>query len=345
MGSSKPRSGFTLVELLVVIAIIGILVALLLPAVQAAREAARRMSCGNNLKQLGLGLHNYHDTYKIFPPALLNSGRLNQNNFSYGHSWGPGQNVLNTTGWTMLLPFIEQAPLHDSYNFNVCSSMSDPNCTDNVAGDDTINDGLYNARLEVLECPSSPTKGEQRNNGAGGTGFYSMRNAWRTNYFFATGVFTDYNRRYDQTNGDKRQGVFGNNGAANFAHIADGTSNTIALGEAVGGSLYKTSANYGPWGLTGTHTCCHGRVVSNNSYDPTTGGIEYTAAQKRDFHINAAYNNDALGRQYAWGFGSKHPGGAQFTFADGSVTLLSEGMDYGIFLHMNYVHESRPTGL
>jgi prepilin-type N-terminal cleavage/methylation domain-containing protein/prepilin-type processing-associated H-X9-DG protein len=339
MGSSNTRKGFTLVELLVVIAIIGILVALLLPAVQAAREAARRMSCSNNLKQLVLGVHNYHDTYKIFPPALLGSGRYN--NAGY-HTANGG--VKNTTGWTLLLPFIEQAPLHDNYNFNVCSSSSSP-YGHAVAGDDTMNDGLYNSRLEILECPSSPTKGEQRSTGAGGTSFYSMRNAWRTNYFFATGNFTDYNAKYSSTNGDKRQGCFGNDGAAHFAHIIDGTSNTIALGEAVGGSLYKTSVNYGPWGLTGTHTCCHGRVVSNNSYDATTGTISYHPNHKRDFHINAAYNNDSLGRQYAWGFGSKHPGGAQFALADGSVTFLSEGMEYAIFLHMNYVHEQRPTGL
>ena len=207
-----------------------------------------------------------------------------------------------------------------------------------------INDGLYNARVEILECPSSPTKGERRTNKPGAQSVYSMRNAWRTNYFFATGVFTDYDTDYSTKNGDKRQGCFGNNGAAHFAHIIDGTSNTIALGEAVGGSLYKTSANYGPWGMTGTHTCCHGRVVSNNSYS-SAGMISYTANHKRDFHINAAYNNDSLGRQYAWGFGSKHPGGAQFALADGSVTFLNESMEYGIFLHMNYVHEQRPTGL
>jgi prepilin-type N-terminal cleavage/methylation domain-containing protein len=170
MGSSKSRRGFTLVELLVVIAIIGILVALLLPAVQAAREAARRMSCGNNLKQLGLGLHNYHDTYKIFPPALLNSGRKDA-------PFGGTQQTLNTTGWALMLPFIEQAPLHDNYNFNACSSSDNARMPGPIAGNDLINDGLYNARLEILECPSSPTKGEQRTNAAGTENVYSMRNA------------------------------------------------------------------------------------------------------------------------------------------------------------------------
>src|SRR5688572_21241712 len=100
MAAHRRPRGFTLVELLVVIAIIGILVALLLPAVQAAREAARRMSCGNNLKQISLGLHNYHDTYKAFPAGWFDFGGA-ANNFE---SWG----------WSaMLLPFVEQQPLHD----------------------------------------------------------------------------------------------------------------------------------------------------------------------------------------------------------------------------------------
>ena len=113
----RKTRGFTLVELLVVIAIIGILVALLLPAVQAAREAARRMSCNNNLKQFGLALHNYHDTYKVFPSGTINAG-FNQHASMLPHK----QNILNHTGHELVLPFIEQQPLHDAINFNIASS-------------------------------------------------------------------------------------------------------------------------------------------------------------------------------------------------------------------------------
>ena len=105
MSRRKPGRGFTLVELLVVIAIIGILVALLLPAVQAAREAARRMSCNNNLKQLALSAHNYHDTYKVFP--------------SSANHRDPAPRPSNGFSWiAKVLPFLEQGPLHDTLDFN-----------------------------------------------------------------------------------------------------------------------------------------------------------------------------------------------------------------------------------
>src|SRR5690606_18181536 len=119
--SRTPYQGFTLVELLVVIAIIGILVALLLPAVQAAREAARRMSCGNNLKQLGLALQNYHDTYKVFPPAHIpfnTAYPTTPRNETSADNYGPSWMVL-------ILPFMEQQPLHSKIDWS--QSMSHAN--------------------------------------------------------------------------------------------------------------------------------------------------------------------------------------------------------------------------
>ena len=114
---ARRRCGFTLVELLVVIAIIGVLVALLLPAVQAAREAARRMRCTNNMKQLGLAVHNYHDTNKVFPASV------------YGYkACDPGGGVLPdplplaVSGWVATLPFFEQTAIATKYNYNAAAS-------------------------------------------------------------------------------------------------------------------------------------------------------------------------------------------------------------------------------
>src|SRR3712207_5906889 len=111
------RRGFTLIELLVVIAIIAVLIALLLPAVQGAREAARRAQCTNNLKQIGLALHGYENAHGAFPPAVIYSGSC------YYSNGGRGL-VLNTTAFTLLLPYLEQQPLHAAYNFEQASSGS-----------------------------------------------------------------------------------------------------------------------------------------------------------------------------------------------------------------------------
>ena len=114
------KRGFTLIELLVVIAIIAILIALLLPAVQQAREAARRTQCKNNLKQLGIALHNYHDVHRVFPPSRLNVG------FHGGPVYATPRpaRYKNATGWTLLLPFIEQGNLYQQYDHNQAASWS-----------------------------------------------------------------------------------------------------------------------------------------------------------------------------------------------------------------------------
>jgi len=157
------RRAFTLIELLVVIAIIAILIALLLPAVQQAREAARRTQCRNHLKQIGLALHNYHDTHLTFPASVYSSGRSPS-----------GGLVTNVTGWIMLLPFLDQAPLYNQFDFNHATGTYDGggNCPDSslfpvsggtptksLAGTDagiTANVALGSTIIPVFFCPSDP---------------------------------------------------------------------------------------------------------------------------------------------------------------------------------------------
>jgi type II secretory pathway pseudopilin PulG len=326
-----------LVELLVVIAIIGILVALLLPAVQAAREAARRMSCSNNLKQLGLAVHNYHDTYKIFPPARLASGQHTSNAALI-------QNVKNTTGWAVMLPFFEQQAAYDQYDFHVCSSSASR--YGKVFGDDTMNHAIYSARYKILECPTHVDAGENRTNRAGSENLYSMRDAKRTSYFFSTGNYTDDNSIYPNLISRRLSGLgaFGSDGAARLDDISDGTSNVIALGESVGGRT-KTNANWGPWGLNGTRTCCFGRVVANDNVRVPGSGLTYNAAHARDYHINSAYRNDAQGRHFAWTFSSMHPGGAQFTLCDGSTRFIAETIEYLTLVRLARILDGEPVSL
>jgi prepilin-type N-terminal cleavage/methylation domain-containing protein len=346
-SEARRVRGFTLVELLVVIAIIGVLVALLLPAVQAAREAARRAQCSNNLKQMGVALHNYHDTYKVFPPGRLSSGQHTLGNNVQMVRGG----VKNTTGWAMLLPFVEQQAAYDQYNFNVCSSSARRSgypATAPVMGDDTINLAIYSARYSFLECPSHDKAGEQRTEHPGTEELYSMRNARRTSYFFSSGRYTDDNSPYQTYLIGRRLrgiGAFGTDGSARLDDIMDGTSNAIAIGESHGGPGHKTNDSWGPWGLNGTRTCCFGAVLDAQATDVAVGvPITFTAAHARDYGINGAYNNDPMRRSFAWTFRSIHPGGAQFLLCDGSTRFIAETIDYLTLVRLAYIADGEVLG-
>ncbi|MFN3152465.1 DUF1559 domain-containing protein [Bremerella sp.] len=199
----KPR-GFTLVELLVVIAIIGVLIALLLPAVQQAREAARRMSCSNQLKQIGIALHNYHDTFGKLPPGIVTS---------------------NQTCWlTHILPQIEQSPLYDQ--IDSVGAFNEP-WEDVTAMVSTGATPLAKTVIDGYICPSDTGDGINKRLGS------SPNQFGKSNYI---GVFSAY---YNSTNatatngsgGSDRQATFYDNSDTAFRDITDGLSNTIIVAE------------------------------------------------------------------------------------------------------------------
>ncbi len=319
----RPRSrrAFTLIELLVVIAIIAILIGLLLPAVQKVRGAAARMSCQNNLKQMGLALHNFADSkgQGRLPAALIHSGRYN--NPSGKPYEGPevsykGQPyvVYNHTGFVALLPYIEQDNLFKQYNYGYLASSSSPYGIA-IGQDPNPNPNRIAAQqfVKVYQCPSDDNPGPQMVDTPRGTGFYERDSLRRSNYLFNTGAYTDYDAPWAQTSTSAR-GAFGNDGAASITNMVDGTSNTIAIGES---TQIHTSSAYGPYWGAGTHTAVHGRGY----YDQFQPNYPYGTCS----------GNANLKCTYAWGFSSKHSGGTNFVFCDGSVKNIRDGMDYLVF--------------
>ena len=353
--SCVPRGGFTLVELLVVIAIIGILVALLLPAVQAAREAARRSQCNNNLRQMGIALQNYHDIHNVFPPAKIGSGSMAYKYPAY-ESW---RNVVtNTTGFLLLLPQLEQQPLFQIYNFNYPSSLSSWDSGGKpLAGGATTsvaNQPVYSKPLPVFTCPSDTQPASIRNYQANNAGSpYEENNAAESNYLFATGQYTDYASPWQLYVGSRPNingivasdiGPFGNDGAAKFGDIKDGTSNTVAIGESKQAVSGKYSSVYGPFWGNGVHTCCHGwtpRQTVLHTYNSVTApyGIFYGSI---NFDYSGVQHREL---QYAWQFGSYHPAGALFAMCDGSTRFISDNVDYyNVFVWLNRIKDGISVG-
>lgn len=332
--------GFTLVELLVVIAIIGILIALLLPAVQAAREAARRSQCVNNLKQLGLALHNYHDVNKAFPPSGILAGDLRippypstPSAVPYHHTW-----------LVMTLPYIEQGPLYERidkrnriYNTPLVGST----------------ELAMSQQVNVLLCPSNPrldlgkTWNMAYTNYAASEGFH-----WWPMAVISPGQMPEVSVNF----ATDFSGIFTILQTRTVADILDGTSNTVALAE-VNSTGYKNGrirtcgtgvprldtgervvrAAFVFTGVNGT--CCETGLFRNpDGSGPSTAPRWFPAGSP---HVFSPTFLAAWGPNAEWpGASSLHPGGVNVCLADGSVRFIAHTIEYDVWIKMNGIADA-----
>lgn len=317
----KSRHGFTLIELLVVIAIIAVLIALLLPAVQQAREAARRSQCKNNLKQVGLALHNYHEAQGVFPYATANTGQC----FT-----ASGDLVTNHTGWLMLLPYIDQAPLYNQFNFNMATGIRNTGGGTLLGGATSpanTNLALSTNVLKALLCPSdngSPTyPGADVNYGCG------VANSARTSYGFSVSEGNGCTRWMNE--GITTKSLFGLNSRSNIRDVTDGTSNTVAVVET---TLEVDDGRTESW-------ACSSHVGMGINLNAARGINNFRCCSWRS-PANAQYQ---YGRNGEWGEpGSLHTGGIHVLMADGAVRFISENIDTTTRTYLAKISDGNPVG-
>ena len=349
---SSHRQGFTLVELLVVIAIIGILVALLLPAVQAAREAARRMSCSNNLKQIGIALHNYNDTFKVFPYSVSHSGSITASTAiagPNGGSDGVGKigGVLNHRGWLVMLPFLEQQPLKDQLNLNLATGSQANRNGGQVRGGlqpgaaGNRNDLVVSQTIPVLLCPSDPNLllylGPTNADYGIGPATTVPGGAY-TNYDFSATRVSATAPEWDREPIATRR-MFGQNGTAQFRDITDGTSNAVAVCETLRNNWNGIAQTWGyaKWVGNGVDLGWGpGPLYGNNINFNKCCGWDAPP------HVRPGAIKSRLGE---WGTpGSLHPGGAMFTLGDASVRFIAQTADPAVLGRLAMISDGAELG-
>lgn len=269
------RRGFTLIELLVVTAMIGVIASLLVPAVQSAREAARRASCTNNLRQIGLAMHGYHDVH----------GRL-----PMGYTFAPGY-ARGGFGWgAMILPGLEQRPLFDSANFSLPLWNGANTTTATTA-------------VGTFLCPSDETS----------EGRFLEREGYRYARSSYVAAFGPGNM---DVNPDDRLGLFSRNSGTTFSAVTDGLSQTLAGGERHNGTFAAA-------------------IGSHDHYDAETVWIGAVKEEPGDDHAHTtlfqASHTPSSGAMNDQDAASRHPGGTNFLFGDGSVRFLKSTINLGVY--------------
>ena len=296
MTDNRPasRPGFSLIELLVVISIIAVLIALLLPAVQSAREAARRIQCTNNLKQIALAAHNYHSTEGCLPQGMpFQVDGNNPGDTAFGQVW------TAHSVFVAVLPQLEQQPLFNAINFQM-NMWNAPNFT--VSG----------VALKGLACPSDFAAANQRiipDQSQQDPGALPM---YYTSYGGNAGTWMLW---YQQEMPPQRSmnGLFHIRSAVTFADIRDGLSNTIAFSERAHSLLDDDSALWWHWWTSGNYgDTLFSTLFPMNSFRKVGPGTGV---------------DDARGAAYISGASSLHPGGANFAFMDGSVKFLKDSIN------------------
>ncbi|MDB5335354.1 MAG: hypothetical protein JWN70_973 [Planctomycetaceae bacterium] len=306
MSRTRTRTpGFTLIELLVVIAIIAVLIALLLPAVQQAREAARRSQCKNNMKQLGLALHNYHDTFNLFPPGSFAG--------VYAQYIGGGNDGSRKCWFQMILPYIDQAPLYNQLTpyFNNGADML------------TVPLSIITTKIVVLQCPSDPTAGKVSSQGQGFIG----------NYVLCHGPQDPTGSINGSTNGYRCNGMFFGISSTKMRDLTDGSTNTVMAGELI----------VVPDGATDPGGCYGGIYDYRGAYyNPTSWGTLFTTLNPPNTSVPDQIWNacGSIARAPCSGCAqssnlvharSLHTGGAHAMLGDGSVRFISSNVDRNTF--------------
>jgi prepilin-type N-terminal cleavage/methylation domain-containing protein len=322
--------GFTLVELLVVIAIIGVLVALLLPAVQTAREAARRMQCANNLKQIALGFHNYEGIYKVLPAETMTTG-----------THGP-------TAYVLTLPLFEQGPLFDRLAAIGFGSQSAYWMASANAKTPLIRAALDGFMVKMYRCPSTVMPK-----------FRNIADSWQMvgTYPMIAGSNVHQSTDHNGPNGThcSAGGLFTGIFPRRFAEATDGTSNTMMLGEqsnwvANQRDVYRNAfSDSGPWmGVKNTRIPNGDGTFSSSGQHDANGGTTdmrtFASTTLRDspnprgiaaYMVNVQCNTPLV---------SAHPGGVQVALADGAVRFVSDNVDINTYKRLADRDDGNPLG-